>query len=71
MVNQYFEPLGGTVCYGASLSAGSCTTSENLELLTYAWANWIAGANPTDSRPSSYWHTTLAANYQFRVNGAY
>ena len=68
---SYFEPLGGTVCYGASLSAGSCVSSTNLELLTTSWSNWIAGADSSDSRPSSYWHTTISSNYKFRVNGAY
>jgi len=70
---SYFEPLGGNVCFGTTLSGGSCTSSSsaNLQLQVVSWSDWIASVTVVDTRPSSYWRTVINSNYRFRINGAY
>ena len=70
---SYFEPLGGTVCYGRALSGGSCTSAANadLQLHVVSWSNWIASIYVNDTFPIGYWRTVITSNYRFRVNGAY
>lgn len=69
---SYFEPLGGTICYGGVLSGRSCTasTADRLQLHVVSWSDWVASTNSFDTW-SGYWHTVLDSNYRFSVSGSY
>jgi hypothetical protein len=71
--STYWSPLGGVVCFGASISGGSCTnnSAERLQLNIASWSDWIASPSsltPSWSGYSTFW---LSSWYRIQISGIY
>lgn len=71
---QYFEPLGGTICYGGQLSGAACGDVgwRRLQLRSGggSWTDWAVTTIPLSTGPG-YSRTTLAPHYRFKAEGIY
>lgn len=71
---QYFEPLGGTICYGGQLSGAACGDVgwRRLQLRSGggSWTDWAVTTIPLSIGPG-YSRTTLAPHYRFKAERIY